>query len=57
MNFPARCCEPEHDLCDPCCVCGEPEGLNDPLEWVVVNPSRHKKRRKIENPWPQEKRG
>ncbi len=45
-------------MCDPCCVCGEPEGLNDTADWVVVNPlpARDKKRRKIENPWPQEKR-
>jgi hypothetical protein len=43
-------------MCDPCCVCGEPAGLNDATDWVVTNPTRVKKRRKIENPWPQEKR-
>ncbi len=56
--FSAKCCLDGHDMCDPCCVCGEPEGLNDTADWVVVNPlpARDKKRRKIENPWPQEKR-
>lgn len=58
MRFAAQCCNPEHDMCDPCCICGEPEGLNDPLDWVVTDPlpSRDKKRWKIKNPWPQEKR-
>lgn len=54
----ADCCEDGHDYCDTCCLCGEPEGLNDDADWVVNNPlpSRDKKRWKIENPWPTEKR-
>lgn len=60
MKYLAECCVPEHGLCDPCCVCGEPEGLNDREDWVVTNPlpSRIKKpKRVINNHWPQEKRG
>ncbi|QXO14346.1 hypothetical protein SEA_CHASER_107 [Mycobacterium phage Chaser] len=39
-------------------MCGEPEGLNDRDDWVVSDPlpSRIKKKRVINNPWPQEKR-
>ncbi|ADL71062.1 hypothetical protein KNU44_gp097 [Mycobacterium phage CicholasNage] len=60
MEFKANCCAPGHDWCDPCCVCGEPEGLNErPDLSPPANPipSRVKRKREIKNPWPQDKRG
>ncbi|WZB38389.1 hypothetical protein SEA_BAZZLE_102 [Mycobacterium phage Bazzle] len=45
-------------MCDPCCVCGEPEGINDRPDLAPPsNPVPSRVKRKILNPWPQEKRG
>ncbi|ASM62838.1 hypothetical protein SEA_JUBIE_102 [Mycobacterium phage Jubie] len=57
-QFMADCCVADHGMCDPCCLCGEPEGINERPDLAPPsNPIPARVKRKINNPWPTERKG